>query len=68
MKPIKLMISAFGPYAGKTEIDFERLGGQGLYLITGVTVHMLCMERPAARCERQICFAANMQKMKFLPV
>lgn len=37
MKPIKLMISAFGPYAGKTEIDFERLGGQGLYLITGDT-------------------------------
>ena len=37
MKPIKLIISAFGPYAGKTEIDFERLGGQGLYLITGDT-------------------------------
>ena len=33
MKPIKLIISAFGPYAGNTEIDFERLGGQGLYLI-----------------------------------
>lgn len=37
MKPIKLTISAFGPYAGKTELDFERLGGQGLYLITGDT-------------------------------
>lgn len=37
MKPIKLIISAFGPYAGNTEIDFERLGGQGLYLITGDT-------------------------------
>lgn len=37
MKPVKLIISAFGPFAGKTEIDFERLGGQGLYLITGDT-------------------------------
>ena len=37
MKPIKLILSAFGPYAGTTEIDFERLGGQGLYLITGDT-------------------------------
>ena len=30
-------MSAFGPYAGKTEIDFTRLGDQGLYLITGDT-------------------------------
>ena len=37
MKPIKLIISAFGPYAEKTEIDFERLGDHGLYLITGDT-------------------------------
>lgn len=37
MKPIKLILSAFGPYAGTTEIDFEQLGGQGLYLITGDT-------------------------------
>ncbi len=37
MKPIRLTISAFGPYAGKTELDFERLGGHGLYLITGDT-------------------------------
>lgn len=37
MKPITLTISAFGPYAGKTEIDFTRMGGQGLYLITGDT-------------------------------
>ena len=37
MKPVRLTISAFGPYAGKTEIDFEALGGEGLYLITGDT-------------------------------
>ncbi len=37
MKPVKLVISAFGPYAGRTEIDFTRLGTQGIYLITGDT-------------------------------
>lgn len=37
MKPEKLVISAFGPYAEQTEIDFTRLGERGLYLITGDT-------------------------------
>lgn len=37
MKPQKLLVSAFGPYAGQTEIDFEKLGDHGLYLITGDT-------------------------------
>lgn len=37
MRPEKLTISAFGPYAGKTEIDFARLGDRGLFLITGDT-------------------------------
>ncbi len=37
MKPMNLKISAFGPYAETVEIDFEQLGAQGLYLITGDT-------------------------------
>ncbi|USF29009.1 SMC family ATPase [Clostridium sp. MD294] len=37
MKPVKLTISAFGPYAEKVNIDFEKLGEKGLYLITGDT-------------------------------
>ena len=37
MRPIKLTVSAFGPYAGKTTVDFEKLGAGGLYLITGET-------------------------------
>lgn len=37
MRPLKLKLSAFGPYAGETVIDLEQLGKQGLYLITGDT-------------------------------
>ncbi len=36
MKPIQLTISAFGSYAGKTEIDFSG-EQQGIFLITGDT-------------------------------
>lgn len=37
MRPLKLTLWAFGPYADKTEIPLEKLGSRGLYLITGDT-------------------------------
>ena len=37
MRPLKLTISGFGPYAGVQELNFEDLGKSGLYLITGDT-------------------------------
>ena len=37
MKPHMLIMSAFGPYAGKEEIDFDAFGGKGLFLVTGMT-------------------------------
>ena len=37
MKPMKLVISAFGPYKEKVELDFSKLGESGVFLITGDT-------------------------------
>ncbi|MBR6061014.1 MAG: AAA family ATPase [Spirochaetales bacterium] len=37
MRPLRLVMSAFGPYADLTEIDFSKLGSNGIYLITGDT-------------------------------
>ena len=37
MRPITLTISAFGPYAGKEVLHLDKLGENGLYLITGTT-------------------------------
>ncbi len=37
MRPLKLTMSAFGPYAGRVELELEKLGRRGLYLITGDT-------------------------------
>jgi exonuclease SbcC len=35
MRPVKLTISAFGPFADKQVLDLNKLGDKGIYLITG---------------------------------
>lgn len=37
MRPEKLIMSAFGPYADKQELELSKLGTEGIYLITGDT-------------------------------
>ena len=38
MKPVKLIMSAFGPYAGRVpDIDFAQFEEKGLFLISGDT-------------------------------
>ena len=37
MRPLYIKISAFGPYAGTVELNMDKLGDSGLYLVTGDT-------------------------------
>lgn len=37
MRPLKLTMSAFGPYAGEVSLDMQKLGNGGIYLICGDT-------------------------------
>ncbi len=37
MRPLKLVMTAFGPYADRCELDMDSLGKSGLYLISGET-------------------------------
>lgn len=37
MRPIHMTLSGFGPYPGREEVDFSKLGGKGVFLITGPT-------------------------------
>ena len=37
MRPVNLIISAFGPYAKKQELDFQKLNGRNIFVITGTT-------------------------------
>ncbi|HDB1504258.1 TPA: AAA family ATPase, partial [Vibrio cholerae] len=37
MRPLKLILQAFGPFAGREEIDFTKLGDAPLFLINGAT-------------------------------
>ena len=37
MKPVKLIMNAFGPYASRAEVDFQQFGENGIFLITGDT-------------------------------
>ena len=75
MKPEKLVISAFGPYAGRTEIDFTKLGGTGNLSdhrgIQGQEKRQFLMRSPlpctgrqVVRSEIQPCSAVSMLRKR----
>lgn len=37
MRPVRLTMSAFGPYAGRVTLELDKLGEHGIYLICGDT-------------------------------
>ena len=37
MRPLKLQLQAFGPYAGTEIIDFTKLGNRNMFVISGKT-------------------------------
>ncbi|MFM7736924.1 MAG: AAA family ATPase, partial [Alphaproteobacteria bacterium] len=37
MRPIRLVLEAFGPFAGRIDIDFESLANHGLFVVAGPT-------------------------------
>ena len=37
MRPLRLIINAFGPYAGKEELDFTKIKGSNIFVISGPT-------------------------------
>ena len=37
MRPLRLKMCAFGPYKSEVEIDFDKIGNNGIFLITGDT-------------------------------
>ena len=51
MRPKKLIINAFGPYAGKEELDFSLLKENNIFVICGPTG----AEIGRASCRERVC-------------
>ena len=66
MKPEKLIISAFGPYAAETEVDFTKLGDGEIPVQArrrSLTLSPLrSSERPAGPSGRPVCSRVSMQR------
>ena len=73
MRPIKLTISAFGPYAKETEIILDELGERGLYLMPErpqflMQSHLHFTGKRVEMKESRGCFGVNMRIRRRRPL
>lgn len=78
MRPERLRLSAFGPYAGQEDLDFSALGNHTLFLICGPTgagkstiLDAMCYAlygKPAAPSDREKIYGATMWGMTEKPM
>ena len=71
MRPLKITMSAFGPYAGEVTLDMQKLGKSGIYLSRAIRAQakrrflmrflMRFTARQAEITGKILLFAQNMQ-------
>ena len=61
MKPIRLEISAFGPYAGVTQVDFTNMSSDSLFLARKYTKQHTAVANRKREPTITVCFTVSLK-------